>query len=161
MTWGYGRENSYLRTQLDDYKEKLKGATPQEARDRIDQLEKAANEVIGKRWQPLTSTQISKLADELKPFANAVKVSIMYENSLGKALGESFDKAFDQAGWTNKSFGTGSGLGPHLSVGVGSDTALKVKKAVEAATGHKVDASRPDQEQWPGLIYLAVGINTD
>ena len=48
-----------------------------------------------------------------------------------------------------------------LSVGVGSDTALKVKKAVETATGHKVDASRPDQDQWPGLIYLAVGINTD
>jgi hypothetical protein len=39
MTWGYGREHSYLRTQLDDYKEKLKGATPQEARDQINQLE--------------------------------------------------------------------------------------------------------------------------
>src|SRR5882757_163460 len=66
MTWGYGRENSYLRTQLDDYKEKLKGATPQEARDRIDQLEKMSNEVIGKRWQPLSAAEVSKLADQLK-----------------------------------------------------------------------------------------------
>ncbi len=161
MTWGYGRENSYLRTQLDDYKEKLKGATPQEARDRIDQLEKLSNEVIGKRWPPLTSAQIAKLADELKPFANVVKISIMYENSLGKELGVSIDKAFDQAGWSNKSFTPGSGLGPHLSVGIGSDTALKVKKAVETATGYKVDASRPDEAEWPGLMYLAVGINTD
>jgi hypothetical protein len=161
MTWGYGRENSYLRTQLDDYKEKLKGATPQEARDRIDQLEKLSNEVIGKRWQPLTPAQIDKLAEELKPFLNTVKVSIMYENSLGKSLAESVDIAFDKAGWTNRSLGTGSGLGPHLSVGVGSNNALKLKKAVEAATGYRIDASRPQEPEWSGLIYFAVGINVD
>jgi hypothetical protein len=38
---------------LDDYKEKLKSATPQEARDRIDALEAAAKETIGKKWPPL------------------------------------------------------------------------------------------------------------
>src|SRR5882762_3105406 len=97
MTWGYGRENSYLRTQLDDYKEKLKGATPQEARDRIDQLENAANLVIGKRWQPLTYAEVSKLAEQLKPIVDQFRVSIMYENALGQDLAQTFADAFIKA----------------------------------------------------------------
>jgi uncharacterized protein YxeA len=64
MTWAYGRENSYLRTQLDDYKEKLKGATPQEARDRIDGLEAAAKETIGKKWPPLTVLAVSQVHEQ-------------------------------------------------------------------------------------------------
>jgi hypothetical protein len=47
---------------------------------------------------PLTSDQIARLAEQLKPLANSTKISIMYESSLGKALGESFDKAFADAG---------------------------------------------------------------
>jgi len=42
-----GLRSSCLRTQLDDYKEKLKGATSQEARDRIDALEATAKLTIG------------------------------------------------------------------------------------------------------------------
>jgi hypothetical protein len=38
MSWGYGRENSLLKQQVADYKEKLSGATPSEARAEIEGL---------------------------------------------------------------------------------------------------------------------------
>jgi hypothetical protein len=161
MTWGYGRENSYLRTQLDDYKEKLKGATPQEARDRIDQLEKAANEVIGKRWPPLSKANADRLSENLKPIANNFRVQIMYSNALGKELAESVRDAFTNAGFTNFTFGLGGGLEPGLSVGVGSKDTLMLKSAIEGATHPKVFISRPDEAQWANLVYLSIGINTN
>jgi hypothetical protein len=39
MTWGYGREMSLLKQQVADYKDKLSGASPDQARARIDALE--------------------------------------------------------------------------------------------------------------------------
>ncbi len=161
MTWGYGRENSYLRTQLDDYKEKLKGATPQEARDRIDQLEKMANLVIGKRWQPLLPAEIAKLSEQLKPIVNHFMVQIMYENALGQELAQTIVDAFNKAGWTRYTFMPGSGLGAGLSTGVGSDATLKLKSAIEASTTYKVSVSRPSQAQHSDFIYLAVGVNSN
>jgi hypothetical protein len=98
MTWGYGRENSYLRTQLDDYKEKLKGATPQEARERIDALEAAAKETIGKKWAPLTAAEMDQLSEQLK-VTPKITVHVMYENQLGKELAENLFACFKRAGW--------------------------------------------------------------
>jgi hypothetical protein len=46
MTWGYGRTVT-CGCSSTTTKEKLKGATPQEARDRIDALEATANLTIG------------------------------------------------------------------------------------------------------------------
>ena len=159
MSWGYGREISYLRTQLEDYKEKLKGATPQEAKDRIDQLEKQAELVIGKHWTPLAAAEIAQLANAPKPLDNQVKVQLMYENALGKDLAATVYDAFKAAGWTNCTFGAGSGLGSGLTVGVGNGVAPKLKAAIESATQYKVELSRRDEAEWPDLVYLAVGIN--
>jgi hypothetical protein len=39
MTWGYGREMSLLRQQTADYKNRLSGASPDQAKARIDDLE--------------------------------------------------------------------------------------------------------------------------
>jgi hypothetical protein len=161
MSWGYGRENSYLRTQLDDYKEKLKGATPQEARDRIDQLEKMANLVIGKPWQPLLPAEIAKLAEQLKPIADQFRVQLMYENALGQDLAQTFADAFNKAGWTKYALMPGSGLGAGLSTGRGSDATLKLKSAIEASTTYKVSVIRPGEVQLGDLVYLAVGVNSN
>ncbi|HEV7407499.1 MAG TPA: hypothetical protein VGO01_03340 [Bradyrhizobium sp.] len=77
MSWAFGRENSYLRTQLEDYKEKLKGATPQEASDRIKALEAAAAIAIGKKWPPLSSDEVASISNALRSYRGASKVHIV------------------------------------------------------------------------------------
>src|SRR5438105_854776 len=52
--------------QRDDYRDKLKGATPEEAKAKIDALEHAVNLTIGRKWEPLSKKEIGDLATKLK-----------------------------------------------------------------------------------------------
>src|SRR2546430_6876556 len=61
--WGYGRENSLLRQQVADYKDRLNGATPDQAKAKIDDLEKRVKETIGSRWEPLSKEEASRLSE--------------------------------------------------------------------------------------------------
>jgi len=45
MSWGYGREMSLLSQQVADYKDKLSGSSPDQAKAKIDALEKS-NETL-------------------------------------------------------------------------------------------------------------------
>jgi hypothetical protein len=158
----YEREISTLKTERDglrvevaDYKEKLKGATPAEAQDRIKLLEMA----VGKKWRGLTAPEAAKLVASLKPLADTFRVQIMYSNALGKEFAENVRDAFVAAGWTKYTFSIGGGLESGLSVGVGSQDALKLQAALAASMPIKVDVSRPNEAQWGDLIYLSIGIN--
>jgi len=159
MTWGYGRENSYLRTQLDDYKEKLKGATPQEARDRIDALETAAKETIGKKWQPLTATEMDHLTGQLKAAAK-IRVHIMFENQLGKELAENMLACFKRAEWPDVKATTGAGFGLGVSVGHGP-IVEPVKLAIERATKLRPHLYDPPQSEMAGFMFIGIGINSN
>jgi hypothetical protein len=157
MTWGYGRENSYLRTQLDDYKEKLKGATPQEARERIDALEAAAKETIGKKWIPLTAAEMDQLSAQLT-VTPKIAVHVMYENQLGKELADNLFSCFKRAGWPDVMITTGGGFGLGISVGHGP-VVEPVRMAIERGTRLRVRLYEPTQPETPERIFIGVGIN--
>jgi hypothetical protein len=85
----------------------------------------------------------------------------MYENYLGKDLARTFLDAFKQAGWGDAWLGPGSGLGYGVTTGQGSDTALLIKAAIESTSTLKVEVVRQNEPEWPGLVFLAVGINSN
>jgi hypothetical protein len=144
--------------QLADYREKLKGATPEEAKAKIDALEQTVNLTIGRRWEALTKTEIVALAANLSTVPK-IRVQIMYENVLGRDLAQSFYDAFKQAGWDDATLGPGGGLGYGVTTGQGPISAVALKDAIEKSSKVKVEAQRTNQAEWPGLIFLAVGIN--
>ena len=165
FNWSYGgvlaSKNGQIELQdrqLADYKQKLDGATPEQARAKIEALEHTINLTIGRRWEPLTKTEIATLAANLTA-VQKIRVQIMYENALGKDLAQSFYDAFKQAGWDGATLGPGSGLGYGVTTGQGSISAVALKDAIEKSSKLKVEAQRTDQTEWPGLIFLAVGIN--
>jgi hypothetical protein len=146
--------------QLADYKQKLDGATPEQARAKIDALENTINLTIGRRWEPLTKAEIDLLSKNLGAAPTVkIQVMVMYENAFGKDLAQSFYDALKLAGWT-ATFGSGNGFGYGVSTQQGSVTTLTVKKAIETATKIKVELQRPDQPEWQRLIWLTVGINS-
>jgi hypothetical protein len=114
--------------QLADYKQKLDGATPDQARAKIEALERTVKMTVGARWEPLDKSQISTLAAKLKEIPKS-RASIMYENALGKEMAESIFAAFKEAGWDQAALSTGSGLGEGIVTGWGTrGTDLKAAK---------------------------------
>lgn len=152
-------EITLLRSQRDDYKDKLGGASPDQAKAKIDALEQTLNLTIGSSWQPLSKAEIKALSADLSNIPK-VRVQIMYENALGKALAQSFYDAFKQAGWHGATFGPGAALDAGITVGQGSGTAAALKTAIESASDLSVEVIRPNESEWPDLVFLAVGINS-
>jgi hypothetical protein len=130
------------------------------AQENSDGLERMVALTIGSRWTPLSEAEIAALSTRLGEIPK-IRVQIMYENALGKELAQSFYEAFKLAEWGGAALGIGSGLGDGVTIGQGSGTAtISLKSAIEAATRLKVAIVRPDQPQWPGVIFLAVGVNS-
>jgi len=156
-------EISLLTRQRDDYRDKLGGASPDQAKAKIEALERTVNLTIGSKWDALTRGEIAALSARLSAIvpalARSVRVQIMYENALGKDLARSFYEAFQTSQWSGATFGPGGGLGPGITTGQGSGAALALKEAIETTSRHKVEVLRPEQPEWPQLIFLAVGIN--
>jgi hypothetical protein len=125
-----------------------------------DALERMVALTIGSRWPPLNEAEIAALSTRLADIPK-IRVQIMYENALGKELAQSFYEAFKLAEWGGAALGIGSGLGHGVTIGQGSGTAtIALKSAIEATSQLKVAIVRPDQPQWPGVVFLAVGVNS-
>ena len=130
------------------------------AEEKSDALERMVALTIGSRWTPLNETEIAALSTRLTEIKKT-RVQIMYENALGKELAQSFYEAFKLAEWGGAALGIGSGLGHGVTIGQGSGTAtIALKSAIEATSQLKVAIVRPDQPQWPGVVFLAVGVNS-
>lgn len=129
-------------------------------KENTDALERMVASTIGSRWTPLNEAEIVALSTRLTDIPK-IRVQIMYENALGKELAQSFYEAFKLAEWGGAALGIGSGLGHGVTIGQGSGTAtIALKSAIEATSQVKVAIVRPDQPQWPGVVFLAVGINS-
>lgn len=144
--------------QLADYREKLKGATPEQAKDKIESLEHTIKSIAGTPWQPLTPTQVSALVSKLKTIKKS-RASIMYENAFGKALAQTIFDAFKEAGWESSEFTQGSGIGEGIVVGW-SSRAVEIKTALESTAKLRVWAKDTEKEI-TDLVIVGVGLNVD
>ena len=157
--WSYhGMRSRRADRRLLDHGDRPAGATTED--ENTDALERMVALTIGSRWTPLSGAEIAALSTRLADIPK-IRVQIMYENALGKELAQSFYEAFKLAEWGGAALGIGSGLGDGVTIGQGSGTAtISLKSAIEAASQLKVTIVRPDQPQWPGVIFLAVGVNS-
>jgi hypothetical protein len=164
MSWRYGdllaSKNGQIELQdrqLADYREKLKGASPEQAKDKIDSLEDTLRKMIGQNWEPLNKSQIATLAAKLREIKKS-RAQIMYENPRGKELAQSIFDAFKQAEWQEAWLSTGVGLGDGIVVGW-SSRAVAVKEALESTAKLPVWAKDTEKEI-QDLIIVGVGIKT-
>lgn len=164
MNWSYGAviasKNGQIELQdrqLSDYKQKLDGATPDQAKAKIEALEHTIRITVGAKWIPLNKGEISTLAAKLKDIRKS-RATIMYENALCKDMAQSIFEAFKVAGWEEVTLGPGSGLGEGIVVGW-SSRAVAVKTALEETAKLPVWAKDTEKEI-QDLMIVGVGINT-
>jgi hypothetical protein len=144
--------------QIADYKDKLGGATPAQAKAEMDALKEKVHRTVGDKWPPLTSDQLKALSATLADLPKR-RVQIMYSNYLGIDLARSIDEAFKTAGWTDINFSEGGGLGYGISTGRGKGMAVTIKDAIAQSTSLKPTVIGPDEDDIPSLVFVAVGIN--
>jgi len=112
------------------------------------------NETIGSRWEPLTKDEAARLTTALAKLTPR-KIQVMYVNQLGRC-------AFVAAGWSDMHFSEGGGLGIGVSTGRGNGMALKLKEAIETSTRfNTVHSFGPTEPDYPGVVFVGVGINPD
>jgi hypothetical protein len=144
--------------QLADYRQKLDGASPDQAKAKIEALEQTLLLTAGAKWEPLSKPQISVLASRLRDIQKC-RVQVMYENALGKGLAQSIVDAFKEAGWDQAELLPGSGLGDGVVTGWGERGAA-LKSALDAAKDLHTWVKLPEMKAGGDLAIVGVGINS-
>lgn len=167
VNWSYRRviasKNGQIELQdrqLADYREKLKGATPEEAKAKIDALEEKVRNTVGDRWKPLTGDETAKLLASIESLPPPPRIQVMYVNYLGRDLAKNFADTLEKAGWPDVLLSEGGALGYGLSTGRGNGLALALKSAIEIATGQKVSSWGATEDGNRSPVFVAVGINS-
>jgi hypothetical protein len=88
--------------QLADYKQKLNGANPEQAKSRIDDLEARLIRITARRWDPLTDSQIAEVRVTLRKLPKPYALRIVYGGSDCVDLAESLSRLFNGIGWVVK-----------------------------------------------------------
>lgn len=152
-------EIALLTRQRDDYRDKLGGATPDQAKAKIESLQRTVHTVIGSRWDPLSRDEIDRLASNLSGIEPKF-INILYENQLGKELAESILEAFKQTRWPEAFASHGVGFGVGIQVAYGGGVASKIKNAIEISTKLRPLLLRPEEKDTPGSTYfVSIGVN--
>jgi hypothetical protein len=156
MSWGFGREISLLKSQVTDYKEKLSGATPDEARAKIAALESQVSRLASREWPALTEQASETLkrrlrAEELK------KIEVFIDDRDALALCTTLISAFNSIGWiamrNNMPHKCREGINVYSDLPV----AEAVSKAIEDATGYKVENREKRLGAPEDVITISIG----
>ena len=166
MDWRYGAivasksgQIELQDRQLADYKQKLDGASPDQAKAKIEALENTIRATIGSRWKPLSKIQISELALKLREIEKS-RATVMYENALGKQLAQSVVDAFQEAGWSQVNLSTGSGFGNGIVVGW-SSRAVAIGNILTSTAKLKGVWAKDTEKEIHDLVIVGIGINSD
>jgi hypothetical protein len=145
MSWSYSSQITNLQSrlslrddQISDYKSKLDGATPAEARKRLDDLENQVKVLSARR---LTTQQKEKIAKALAGAVGVIDIAHDMAAADAKAYTGDFALAFRSAGWI-VSLPAALGISNPPATGIGlrvrnpaalTTAELVVKRALEAA----------------------------
>ncbi|SRR6266545_749041 len=148
--------------QRDDYRDKLGGASPDQAAQKIAALEKRIEELTINRWPPLTADEMSALVAQLREMTPQ-HVNVLCSLAACDDLAESFTRAIAIVKWKgvrHSAYFT-DGINVGIEIWFVDDVAQKIANAIERATNnrlkitpHKRDATgRPFDEE----INLVIG----
>jgi hypothetical protein len=155
--WRYAAKDDLINL----YKAKLDGATPDEARARIERLEGVIRRTVGSEWAPLTKSEVQNLSREVASIEKR-RIQVMYLNAYGKDLAQSIADAFEAAGW-DVPYSMGSGFEDGLFVGRSPTVSPAMKAAIERSTSLKAIYMPPTKDWGPDNLYssvfVAVGTN--
>ena len=147
--------------QLDDYKQKLSGATPDEAKARIDALETQVNRLAPRR---LGAEGVAALSRAVTGAGGKIEIARDGSCSDGPILTRDLVQAFQAAGWkVQQPTVLGIGTPPQTGLALKVSDPMALTRAEAAVVSGLRSANiafdihrepRPDHPDWPDAILI-------
>jgi hypothetical protein len=131
-----------LTRQRDDYRDKLGGASPDQAAQKIAALEKTIDELTINRWPPLTTREVPGVIAQLRNL-QPLQVNVLCSLAACDDLAESFVRLFLEIGWkaARHSSYFSDGINTGIEVWSKAEDAQNLGTAIERGTGGRLKAS--------------------
>src|SRR5229473_605963 len=138
MSWRYESIIASKDAIIALYKEKLSGASPTEAKAKIDALQAQIDRLVAGRWPPLTNEQAQLIRSELKGLSHQ-RIVLMNDDADGRDLEKSFIVVFEELGWTTRQDRLAFGRAAEgITIFPKTVASAQLTEAMEKHTGFKV-----------------------
>ena len=143
------------------YKERLNGASPDQAKAKMDSLEGQVISLKDREWPKLTPTAVTDLENSLKAIGPPREISILPQDRDSTFLARDLVDAFTRIGWTAKRGTAMNGVPDGLSVWADNDLGSAIRDALAKATGAPVALREYKFSKEHGRIAIGVGYRMD
>jgi hypothetical protein len=163
LRWSLGAVNSRLKAeisllerQLGDYREKLEGRSPDEAKAKIEELEAKIGRIVGRVWPPLSAEGREELRHRLVDVAK-MEVHVFSEDVDGAALAKSLLSTFQELGWKARRSKSMFELDEGLIVFPDTEIARAVRSALSRALQCDIELRGDEAAKRDNKVVISIG----
>jgi len=160
LRWRYSSIIEHRNRIIALYKARLNGATPDQAKAKIDSLEGQVVSLKNREWPKLTSAAVTDFESILAPQASHV-VSVLLQDRDSVFLARDLVDAFKRIGWKAKRDTSMNEVPDGLSVWPDDDVARAICNALMMATGALVTLRKDQQLRDQGTYAVGIGYKPD
>jgi hypothetical protein len=160
LRWRYSGLIEYRNRIIALYKARLNGATPDQAKAKIDSLEGQVASLKNREWPKLTSAAVTDFETVLASQGSHV-VSVLPQDRDSVFLARDLVDAFKRIGWKAKRVTSMDEVPDGLSVWPEDDVARAIGNALTMATGALVTLREDQHLKDQGTYAIGIGYKLD
>jgi hypothetical protein len=161
MSWRYSRIIRNRERTIALYRNRLDGASPDEAKAKIDSLEGQIWTLKDRVWPKLPPAAVADLENSLTTQDPPKQISILPQDIDSIFLARDLVDAFTRIGWTAKQDISMNGVPDGLSVWPDNELGRAVRDALDKATGAQVAIREDKYARENGNIAIGIGYKMD
>ena len=161
LSWRYSGIIKTRERTIALYKNRLDGASPDEAKAKIDSLEGQIWTLKDRVWPKLPPAAVADLENSLKTREPPKEISIVPQDIDSVFLARDLVDAFTRIGWAAKQDTSTNGIPDGLSVWPDSELGRAVRDALDKATGAQVTIREDKYARENGSIAIGIGYKMD
>jgi hypothetical protein len=160
LRWRYSGIIEHRNRLIALYKARLNGATPDQAKAKIDSLEGQVASLKNREWPKLTSAAVTDFENVLASQGSHV-VSVLPQDKDSVFLARDLVDAFKRIGWKAKRDTSTNDVPDGLSVWPEDDVARAICNALMMATGALVTVREDQHLKGQGTYAIGIGYKLD
>jgi hypothetical protein len=161
LSWRYSGIIKNKERTIALYKNRLDGASPDEAKAKIDSLEGQIWSLKDRVWSKLPPAAVADLENALKTKDPPQQIAIVPQDIDSIFLARDLVDAFTRIGWTAKQDTTMTGVPDGLSVWPDNELGRAVRDALDKATGAQVAIREDKYAREHGNIAIGIGYKVE
>jgi len=160
LRWRYAKMIEHRNRIIALYKARLNGATPDEARAKMDSLEGQVLSLKNREWPKLAPAAVSDFERFLASQGSYV-VAVLPQDRDSVFLARDLVDAFNRIGWKAKRESSANDVPDGLSVWPEDDVARAICNALTMATGALVTLRKDQHLKDQGMYAIGIGYRLD